>query len=418
MEAKRKTVRLLAWMLAAAVLAAPVWAVTLEKSGGTDVRFSIADFTALCGDAESPLAGIVITSLPETGILVYGGRTLMTGEAVPAPTLGALSYHPGPDSKRTVRFGFLPVYENGSVDGAMVAVLTVQSVDNKPPLAHDVGIKTYKNVPVTGTFRAEDPEGDALTFRITAKPRRGEVEVVPDGRFIYTPFRNKTGSDILSYVAVDAYGNVSQEGKISVVIEKPSSKTTYADMDGHPAQYAAMRLSGEEVFTGQWMSGNYYFRPDDYVSRAEMVTMLVRAIGLETEAVTTTGFYDDADIPAWFKPYAQTALKAGIVSGGRTPDGRVLMNAQELITLNQAASVINNALRPVNVPLDGDAAVPAWSAQAIANLDAAGMFDEIIVSDEDKPLTRGDVAILLVRAMDAYSAPKPEGGLLSWVFGW
>ncbi len=417
MRTKRKITRFAAWILAMVLLTASAWAVTLEKSGGTDVWFSISDFTALCGDAESPLAGIVITSLPETGILVYGGRVMMEGEAVPASTLGALSYHPEDGGERIISFGFLPVFEDGSVDTTVFAELTIQSVDNKPPEARDIEVKTYKNVPVTGSFRADDPEGDALTFRVTTKPRRGEVEVGSDGRFIYTPFHNKTGSDTLSYVAVDAYGNVSPEAKISVKIGKPPSKTTYADMNGHPAQYAAMRLSGEGVFTGQFMSGNYYFRPEENVSRAEMVTMIVRAIGLETEPVTTTGFYDDADIPAWFKPYAQAALKAGIITGDRSPDGRTIMNALDLITLNQAAAVINNALKPANVPLEDDA-VMVWSSQALANLDATGMFDDITVSGGDQPLTRGEVAMLLVRTMDAYAAAQPKSGLLSWVFGW
>lgn len=414
---KKKTTLITVWILAAILLITPVWAITLEKSGDPDIWFSVTDFTALCGDVESPLAGIVVTSLPESGSLVYGGRALMAGEAVPAPTLGALSYRSVPNGERTVTFNFIPVFEDGSVAKTITASLTVQSVDNKPPSAQDIDVKTYKNVPVTGTFQAEDPEGDALTYRVTTKPRRGEIEVGSDGRFIYTPFRNKTGSDTVSYVAVDAYGNVSPDAKINVKIEKPDTKTTYADMEGHPAQYAAIRLSGEGIFTGQMMSGNYYFRPDEPVSRAEMIAMVVRTIGLETEPVTMTGFYDDAEIPAWFKPYAQTALKAGIISGGRSPDGRAVMNAGEFITLNQAATVINNALRPVNVPLEAEA-VTVWSAQAIANLDAAGMFDEIAVSGGDRLLTRGEVAILLVRAMDAYETSQPKNGLLSWVFGW
>jgi hypothetical protein len=398
---------LTAWILAAILMTAPAWAV-LEKTGGTDVWFSTADFETLYPD--TPLSGIVITSLPETGTLVYGGRNLMAGEAVPAPTLGALSYHPAPGGGRTVSFGYLPVFEDGSVGEASAATLTIQSVDNKPPSARDIEVKTYKNVPVTASFQAEDPEGDALTFRVTAKPRRGEVEVGADGRFVYTPFRNKTGSDTVTYVAVDAYGNVSPEANIYFQIEKPPSKKTYADMTDHPAQYAALRLIGEGVFTGQQMGGDYYFRPEEIVSRAEMVAMVVRALGLKTNPVTTTGFYDDSDIPVWFKPYAQTALKAGIIAGGRLPDGRVVMNASEPVTLNQAATVINNALRPVDVPLPDDA-VSVWSQQALANLD-------LPASGGDQPLTRGEVAVLVVRAIDAYAAQKPKSGLLSWVFGW
>jgi hypothetical protein len=189
-------------------------------------------------------------------------------------------------------------------------------------------------------------------------------------------------------------------------------------MDGHPAQYAALRLCGEGVYTGRQIDGQHYFGPDEPVSRAEMITMVVRAVGLDVDPVTVTGFYDDASIPGWFKPYAQAAFKAGLISGVREADGRTVINAGELVTLSQAAVMINKALRPAAAPFDEMDAVPAWSAQAIANLDAAGILDDVTVSAGDAPLTRGQVAMLLVRAIDAYGAVHEKSGLLSWVFGW
>jgi hypothetical protein len=419
---KRQTSKialLTALIMLTALSVPPVLSAPIFKAGDRSVTFTQADFTSILNDGERQLAGIVITELPQSGLLTHAGRVLYEGEAVTAETLDLLSYTPSSGSGRTAGFAFLPVYQDGTVDEMMTVSLTLQALDNHAPMAQDIEIKAMKNVAVTGLFRAVDPEGDALTFRLTSKPRRGEVEVLPDGRFVYTPFRNKTGSDTFSYVAVDAYGNVSKEAKIRVSIEKPSTKTTYADMEGHPAQYAALRLCSEGVYTGKQVCGNYYFGPDDLVSRAEMITMVVRALGLELIPVTTTGFYDDAALPDWFKPYAQAAFKAGVVSGVRAPDGRTVINANELVTLSQAAAMLNKALRPAAVTLaDDDAAVPAWSAQAIANLDAVGILDDVGVSAGDNPLTRGEVAMLLVRAIDAFSTSKERSGLLSWVFGW
>ena len=397
----------------------PALSVSVSKVGDQSITFAPRDFTSVLDGGDRLLAGIVITELPESGFLTYAGRVLYEGEAITTETLGSLSYLPSAKGVRTAGFAFLPVYRDGTVDEAATVSLTIQAIDNHAPMAQDAELKAMKNVAVTGLFRAVDPEGDALTFRLTSKPRRGEVEVLPDGRFVYTPFRNKTGSDTFSYVAVDTYGNVSKEAKIRVTVEKPSTKTTYADMDGHPAQYAALRLAAEGVYTGRQICGNYYFGPDELVSRAEMITMVVRALGLEIVPVSATGFYDDASLPDWFKPYAQAAFKAGVVSGVRAPDGRTVINADGLVTLSQAASMLNKALRPsAAVPPADNGTVPAWSAQAVANIGAAGILDDMAAVAGDQPLTRGEVAMLLVRAMDAYSVSRERNGLLSWVFGW
>ncbi|MCL2002845.1 MAG: Ig-like domain-containing protein [Oscillospiraceae bacterium] len=407
-----------ALIMLSALFASAAPGLPISKSGDRAVSFTQADFTSALNTEDRLLAGIVITGLPADGTLDFAGRALYEGEAVTVETLGALSFLPSPNSGRTTEFSFLPVYRDGTVDGEMTVSLTMQAIDNKPPAAQDVEVRTMRDVAVTGAFRATDPEGDALTYRLTSKPRRGEVEVLPDGRFSYTPFRRKTGTDTFAFVAVDAYGNVSKEAKVRVIIEKPSTKTTYTDMDGHPAQYAAMRLCGEGVYTGRQIDGRHYFGPDELVNRAEMITLVVRALGLDVDPVTVTGFYDDAALPVWFKPYAQAAFKAGIISGVRAPDGRTALNADEFVTLSQAAAMLNQALRPAGAADPHDGAVPAWSAQAIANLDAAGILDDVAVSVGDHLLTRGEVAMLIVRAMDALSADRERSGLLSWVFGW
>jgi hypothetical protein len=417
---KRKTNKLAlltALIMLAALFAPAVSGASISVSGGRTVGFSQADFTSVLNTGERNLAGIVITAMPESGSLAFAGRSLYQGEAVTVETLGAMSFIPSPECGRSAEFSFLPVYRDGTVDKVTTVSLTIQAIDNKAPSAHNVEVKTMRNVSITGAFRADDPEGDAMTFRVTSKPRRGEVEVLSDGRFSYTPFNKKTGTDTFSYVAIDAFGNVSKEAKVRVMIEKPSSKTTYQDMDGHPAQYAAMRLCGEGIYTGQLIDGKHYFGPDETVSRAEMITLVVRAMGLDIVPVAATGFNDDASLPAWFKPYAQAAFKAGIVSGVRSADGRTSINAGDHVTFGQAAAMLNRALRPADAPIPYDA-VPAWSSQAIANLDAAGILDDMAVSGGDRLLTRGEAAMLLVRTMDAHTIAQERSGLLSWVFGW
>ncbi|MFC4597810.1 polysaccharide lyase family 8 super-sandwich domain-containing protein [Cohnella hongkongensis] len=58
------------------------------------------------------------------------------------------------------------------------------------------------------------------------------------------------------------------------------------------------------------------FRPGDSLTRAEMVTMIMRALRLPSgRAVDSTGFADDAEIPNWAKTAAAASRELGIVNG-------------------------------------------------------------------------------------------------------
>ena len=67
-------------------------------------------------------------------------------------------------------------------------------------------------------------------------------------------------------MAVDPAGNVSPEAKVSIQIEKPDTKVTYADMEGNPAHKASIRLAEEGIFVGSYVNGSYFFDPDQPVS--------------------------------------------------------------------------------------------------------------------------------------------------------
>lgn len=57
------------------------------------------------------------------------------------------------------------------------------------------------------------------------------------------------------------------------------------------------------------------FRPNAKISRTEMVLMTVRALKLKVEAVGQTSFRDDLDIPQWGKASVVAAAKEGLVKG-------------------------------------------------------------------------------------------------------
>ena len=148
------------------------------------------------------------------------------------------------------RLGFLMVLAALSVSMALPALALFdreEASGEGAPIAEAFSLTTYRDVAVSGTFSGVDPQGEALTFRVTKNPARGSVTLAEEGsaRFTYTPYENKTGKDSFSYVAVDQAGNVSQPAEVSVKIEKPRTDVTYADMAGHPAHKAAITLAEE-----------------------------------------------------------------------------------------------------------------------------------------------------------------------------
>ncbi|MFE9275885.1 S-layer homology domain-containing protein [Paenibacillus glucanolyticus] len=57
------------------------------------------------------------------------------------------------------------------------------------------------------------------------------------------------------------------------------------------------------------------FGPHQGLSRAELVAMVVRASGIGTDSATKLSFNDTKDIPAWARPYVAAAVEAGLVGG-------------------------------------------------------------------------------------------------------
>lgn len=397
--------------------AAPAVA-AFSKNGPVEqpIAFSAADFQAEAGVLDS----IVISSLPDVaaGSLTLGGQSLSVGDEVAMSAVDGLRFTPAAGEQQAF-FSFTPVFDGG-VQGQDVTVgLYLLAAENSAPVAERLELSTYKNVAVTGQFSAVDPEGDLLTFHLLDKPARGAVSLAEDGSgaFTYTPYENKTGKDSFTYVAVDALGNTSDPAKVKIRIEKAGTKLTYADLDGHPAHKAAIRLAEEGVFVGAQVGGQYFFDPDVPVTRGEFVTMAMSAAGIKTlEGITRTGFADDAEIPAWAKPYASTALKAGLVLGSRDQEGQVVFNAGAPITRAEAAVVLDRAFEVTDVRGSlYTETTPVWASQSAANLVTCGIMRSggaggLLLEES---LNRGEAAEMLCSALELLDS-RNSGGWLPW----
>jgi len=82
-----------------------------------------------------------------------------------------------------------------------------------------------------------------------------------------------------------------------------------------------------------------YFHPDEKISRAEAITMIIRALGFENNAPAPgyyCGFADDYDIPDWAKDSIYVAKEIGLVNGDIY--GRI--NPNEILSRSEASTML------------------------------------------------------------------------------
>ena len=395
---------------------------SFSKNGpvGQVITFSAADFVVESG--EQTLDSILISSLPacESGFLTMGGNELPAGTAISLSALSGLRFQPLHNpSVATTSFTFTPIFSDGTAGEDVTVGLYLLSGENGAPVAENLELTTYRNVAVTGQFAAVDPEGDLLTFRLMEKPARGAVTFSEEGgtEFTYTPYENKTGKDSFTYVAVDAVGNTSAPATVKVRIEKAQTKVTYADMDGVAAYKAAIRLAEEDIFVGECMNGEYFFRPDLPVTRSEFVAMALKVAGQEAlTTISRTGFADDESIPTWAKGYVATGLKSGVVKGTLGADGQVIFQGDTPVSRAEASVLLDRILGVTDVAVPtfytDSESVPSWAYQAAVNLETAGVLrtDANGALSLSQTLTRADAAELLAGALDLLEN-REKGGL-------
>ena len=391
---------------------------------GDTVTFSDQDFSVQNGDGIK-LTSITITALPDpgAGTLTLGGQPLAADSVVEASALAGLRFQSLSQlSVTTTTFSFLPTFDDGTqAQQPTTVTLYLLTAANEPPIARNMDLSTYKNVAITGYFDAVDSEGDTLTFQLMDTPARGAVTLAEDGsaKFVYTPYENKTGKDSFTYVAIDSAGNTSSEAKVTIQINKPDTKVTYADMEGDPAHKASIRLAEEGIFVGSYLNGEYFFDPDRPVTRAEFLTMAMATVGMAPlEDVTTTGFTDDAAIPTWAKGAVSAAVMAGVIQGSRDDSGAPVFDASENITQGEATVMLDQLLNLSDVPLEVFSAQGSdahWARQAAANLAASGVIrvEETNSAALSTGLDRAQAAMLLDGALDVLSQ-REEDGWLPW----
>lgn len=350
--------------------------------------FSSADFST---EEEEELAGICVLGLPDsnTGTVMLGSRVVRPGDILTVDQIAQLTFSPlRTEEDRDAAMTYLPIYEDHVAPSTTMSI-TVWGKEDKAPVAEDFAMETYKNLPNSGSLKASDPEGQALTYTITRQPRRGEVTVNEDGSFTYTPKKNKVGTDSFTYTAADPAGNVSREATVTVKILKPTAAAQYTDTVGEECRFEAEWLKNTGIFEGEKVDGTACFMPDKAVTGGEFIAMVIRVLDIPTEESVWSSV--PADTPEWLKPYVAAAIRSGLTAG--LPED---FDLNLPVTGAQTALMLQNALDltvSTGADLEENAdSIPTWAVSAVNAL-----ADNGIALNAGEVMTRGDVAQVLYR---------------------
>ena len=168
-------------------------------TAGTAVAFNL-----LSNDSFENAARVVSGhSTPAHGTVTISA----SGQALYTPTAGFI----GTDSFQYT------VTSSGTTETATVTVV-VSAAPNQPPQAVNDTASTPEDTPVTIDVLANDndPNGDPLSVT-AASVDRGQVAIQPDGRLLYTPPADFSGTATISYTVADPDG-ATRSATVTVTI--------------------------------------------------------------------------------------------------------------------------------------------------------------------------------------------------------
>lgn len=359
-------------------LALPAFAQVEVRAGETYV------FTGEELSGEESLRGIFVTAVPgrDQARIFLRDREVRAGDAISAEDLSCLRLIPVKDGDLETALCFLPVLAEGLGEAEQLT-MHIQPAEEDPPVALDLTLETYRNIPISGSLQADSRTEGGLTYRLLTKPERGTLELTEDGSFTYTPQKNKVGEDSFTFEAVDEAGKASQPGVVRIRIHKPSDAQTFADLPLN-RQFTPLWLRENGLFGGEVINRRLSFGPEKTVTRGEFLAMLMALKGIDPEiGLQRSGFADEDRAPQWLRPYLASAMRRGIARGYRTEEG-LMFRPDRPITAGEAGLMVSRTLgRDQTLPT---AAVDAPEELPVRQEDR---------TDPDHLLTRLDAAELL-----------------------
>ena len=172
------------------------------------------------------------------------------------------------------------------------------------------------------------------------------------------------------------------------------------DIEGHWAANAIERAVKLGVINGY---DDQTFRPQAYVTRAEFVVMLGRALQMDNAAEAELPFIDAASVPMWAKGYVAQSVQAGIINGY---DNQTFRPGTKITRVELTAMIV----RALELALETDENIAFADADQIADWArpyiAAAVQAGVIkgtgnnLFEPNQPATRAEAVILILALLD------------------
>ncbi|MCU6708872.1 S-layer homology domain-containing protein [Paenibacillus sp. J5C_2022] len=230
------------------------------------------------------------------------------------------------------------------------------------------------------------------------------TEVQPDNGLVarYHPEANAF-SPVPALIQSDAVHWSSRSGGIYAVL---SNDKNFADVRDTWFEEAVNRLGSKLIVKG---IDETHFAPNDLVTRAELVAMLVRSLGLEPVSDSSKVFTDVRSY-AWYAGAVNTAAREGLVHGYENGSFRPAVE----ISREETVVLLVNAMRYAGMTFaDRDqidlseftdaVAISDWAADDMAAAVQSGIIkgDDTQSLNPQDAITRAEAAVMLERMLRA-----------------
>lgn len=196
-----------------------------------------------------------------------------------------------------------------------------------------------------------------------------------------------------------ASGSVKHFTKFAVLVSDKKganpNETSLTDVKGHWAEASIRELIKQGAINGY---SDNTFKPDNQITRAEFVTVIVKALKLKAQDGNS---FEDTSTH-WAKSMISTATALGIVNGYTEQS----FGPDDLITREQMAAIVIRAaqMEPINKNIDFSdrSTISDWAYSALATAIAQGLingYDDNTVKPQANA-TRAEAIIVILRALD------------------
>ncbi|MDP4179949.1 MAG: leucine-rich repeat domain-containing protein [Bacillota bacterium] len=205
--------------------------------------------------------------------------------------------------------------------------------------------------------------------------------------------------------ATSATPTATPSALIQNVTNKPASPA-FKDIDGHWAQKSLMMLFDRGILSG-YPDGS--MKPQLEITRAEAAVILIKALSLKPLNVKKYSFKDNNKLPAWAYGYIQKAVEMGIIKGyddkSFKPDQKVTRNEMVSMVVRSFGFKLKKTIK---LNFIDEKTIPQWSRSDIMTAVDLGIVNGYSnkTFGPFNLLTRAEAATILEKSINIFDSKK------------